>query len=62
MLCHFQVSSKGVQLYVMQYVHSSRLFPIYIITEYWVEFCVLYSRSLFIYFTSSGVCVLILSF
>lgn len=61
MLYYFKVSSKVAQLYM----HMSTLldyFPIYIIAQYWVEFHVLYSRSLFIYFIYSGVYMLILSF
>ena len=37
----------------------SDLFPIEVITEYWVEFSVLHSRSSFIYFIYSSVYMLI---
>ena len=47
--------------YTYTYIHSSSdSFPIWVISEYWVVFPVLYSRSLlFVYFLCSTVCVLI---
>ena len=51
--------SKEIQLYIYVYLLFFRFFPIYIITEYWVEFLVLYSRYLLIiYFIYESVFML----
>ena len=48
MLCYFQVYNKVNQLYIYIYPLFLDSFPIQFITEYWVEFPVLYSRSLLV--------------
>ena len=52
----FRCTAKWIS-YTYTYIHSFLgSFPIYVITEYWVEFPVLYSRSLLvIYFIYSSV-------
>ena len=54
MLCLFQGYGKVIQLYI--YLFFFRFFSYLVITEYWVELPVLYSRSLLsICFTCSSV-------
>ena len=60
-LCWSQVYSKMIQLYTSIYIHSfSDSFLILVITEYWVEFAVLCSRSLLVIsLIYSSVCMLV---
>ena len=64
-LCQFLVYSKVIQLYVCMYmcvcvcvyIYS---FPLLFIKGYWIQFSVVYSRSLlFIYFVYTGLYLLI---
>jgi len=55
-LCMFQVYSKLIPLYIYIYPFFSDSFPILVITEYWIEFFVLYSRSLLIIYFIYSVC------
>ena len=69
MLCLFQVHSKVVHVHMCIYIYIyiyififSESFPIWVIIKYWVEFPVLYRRSLLvIYPIYCSMCVLILS-
>ena len=61
MLCFMCIAYWFSYTYTSTYSFSDS-FPIYIITEYWVEFPVLTSRSLLaIYFICSSLCMLIQS-
>ena len=60
MLCWFQVYSTVIQLYI--YLFFFRFFSLWVITNHWVEFPVLYNRSLLvIYSMHSSVYLLILN-
>ena len=62
MLCSFQVYSKMILTYIYMYSLLDS-FLIWVIIEYWLEFLVLYSRSLLvIYLIYGNVCMFIPSF
>ena len=62
MLCSFQVYSKMILTYIYMYSLLDS-FLIWVIIEYWLEFLVLYSRSLLvIYLIYGSVCMFIPSF